>query len=138
MINSRNIDDLHPKVRELCVRFIAECMMDGIDILITSTYRDKESQDVLYAQGRTSAGTIVTRAHGGWSYHNYRLAFDFVPIVNGKAAWTDGGLFTRCGQIAESVGLEWAGRWEHNKEMAHCQFTGGLTIAQLFNGETLA
>lgn len=138
MINSRNIDDLHPKVRELCVRFIAECMVDGIDVLITSTYRDNESQDALYAQGRARAGAIVTRAHGGWSYHNYRLAFDFAPIVNGKVNWNDTKLFEKCGLIAELVGLEWAGRWGHNREMAHCQFTGGLKIAQLYNGEELA
>ena len=138
MINSRQIADLHPKVQELCKKFIAECMVDGIDVIITSTYRDKESQDALYAQGRATAGAIVTNAHGGWSYHNYRLAFDFAPIQNGKIDWNNTALWEKCGRIAEEVGLEWAGRWEHNREMAHCQFTDGLKIAQLFNGEMIS
>jgi len=59
------------------------------------------------------------------------VAFDFVPMVNGKPDWEDTPLFTKCGEIAESVGLEWAGRWVHFKEMAHCQDAGGKTLAQL-------
>jgi peptidoglycan L-alanyl-D-glutamate endopeptidase CwlK len=84
MINSRSVNDLHPHVADLCRKFIAACKKAGIDVLITSTYRDMESQAAIYAQGRTKAGRIVTRAKPGQSWHNYRLAFDFVPIVNGK------------------------------------------------------
>lgn len=134
MINSRKIEDLDPYVGVLASRFIVACREQGIDVLITSTYRDNESQNALYAQGRTSPGSRVTNARGGDSWHNYRLAFDFVPIVAGKAQWNDNKLFERCGEIAESVGLEWAGRWKSFKEMAHCQATGGLTLADLKAG----
>ena len=126
MINSRKLSDLLPSVALKAQAFIDACEKFDIDILITSTYRDKESQDALFAQGRTIPGTKVTNAKGGQSYHNYHIAFDFVPIVNGKAQWNDTVLFTRCGGIAESVGLEWAGRWTTFKEMAHCQCSGGL------------
>lgn len=134
MINSRKVEDLHPKVADLCRQFLSRCNEAGIDVLITSTYRDHESQAELYAQGRTKPGAKVTNAKPGQSFHNWRVAFDFVPIVNGKAAWNDLALFTRCGEIAESIGLEWAGRWKKMKEMAHCQYTGGLTIADLQSG----
>lgn len=137
MINSRKLEDLHPKVKTLCERFIASCDKQGIDILITSTYRDGESQNALYAQGRTTPGKIVTNARAGQSYHNWRVAFDFVPLVNGKAQWNDVALFTKCGEIAESVGLEWAGRWKKFKEMPHCQFTGGLKLIDFQQGKTL-
>jgi peptidoglycan L-alanyl-D-glutamate endopeptidase CwlK len=137
MINSRKLEDLHPRVKTLCEQFIASCAKQNIDILITSTYRDGESQDLLYAQGRTLAGNKVTNAKGGQSFHNWRVAFDFVPIVNGKAQWSDMSLFTKCGEIAEGVGLEWAGRWVKFKEMAHCQYTGGLTLADFQAGKTL-
>lgn len=139
MINSRNIDDLHPHVAKLCVAFIAACKSAGIDALITSTYRDAESQAALYAQGRTTPGHIVTNAKPGQSFHNYRCAFDFVPIVNGKAIWKDDELFEKCGVIAEGVGLEWAGRWHGElREMAHCQWTGGLKLADLQAGAHLS
>jgi peptidoglycan L-alanyl-D-glutamate endopeptidase CwlK len=137
MINSRNIIDLHPKVQELCVAFIDKCKHEGIDVLITSTYRDAASQDSLYAQGRTTPGKRVTNAKAGQSMHNWKCAFDFVPIVNGKAMWNNTALFTRCGEIAESVGLEWAGRWVKFKELAHCQYTNGLTLQDFQNGMTL-
>lgn len=136
MINSRDINDLHPLVAAMARVFVDECRKEGIDALITSTKRDNESQDALYAQGRTLPGKIVTNARGGESFHNYGCAFDFVPLVNGKAQWNDTALFVRCGEIAERVGLEWAGRWKRFREMAHCQYTGGLTLADLQAGKT--
>jgi peptidoglycan L-alanyl-D-glutamate endopeptidase CwlK len=136
MINSRDLNELNPKVKVRVEAFIAECKKQGIDILITSTYRDAESQNALYAQGRTKAGKIVTNAKAGQSWHNWRCAIDFVPLVNGKAVWNDTALFTRCGVIAEGCGLEWAGRWKRFREMAHCQFTNGLTLADFQAGKS--
>lgn len=137
MINSRNINDLNPKVAAMCSEFINRCKKQDIDVIITSTYRDAASQNELYAQGRTKPGKKVTNAKAGQSYHNWRVAFDFVPLVNGKAQWNDAKLFTKCGEIAESVGLEWAGRWTKFREMAHCQYTGGLKLADFQAGKTL-
>lgn len=137
MINSRKLEDLHPKVAKLCDQFIRKCKSQNIDILITSTYRDHASQNALYAQGRTAPGKKVTNAKAGQSFHNWKCAFDFVPIVNGKPNWNDTALFTKCGEIAESVGLEWAGRWKTFKELAHCQYTGGLTLKDFQQGKTL-
>ena len=137
MINSRSLSDLNPKVAAMCSEFINRCKAQHIDILITSTYRDAESQNALYAQGRTAPGKKVTNAKGGQSYHNWKVAFDFCPIVNGKPNWSDVALYTKCGEIAEGVGLEWAGRWKKMNEQAHCQFTGGLTLADFQSGKTL-
>jgi peptidoglycan L-alanyl-D-glutamate endopeptidase CwlK len=138
MINSRKIDDLHPHVAVLCHAFVAACAKQGIDVIITSTYRDAESQNALFAQGRTAPGKIVTKAKAGQSFHNYKVAFDFCPVVSGKAMWNDTKTFEHCGRIAEGLGLEWAGRWKSFKELAHCQFTGGLTLADLQAGKSLA
>lgn len=137
MINSRSLDDLNPKVKKLAEQFIKACKDAGIDILIYSTYRDAESQNELYAQGRTKPGRIVTNAKAGFSYHNWRCAFDFVPIVNGKARWDDSAAYAKCGAIAEDLGFEWAGRWSGKlKEVAHLQFTGGLSIFDFQKGKT--
>ena len=134
MINSRNLSDLHPIVQTKVKAFVAACKKEGIDLLITSTYRDGESQNALYEQGRTKPGRRVTNAKAGQSWHNHRCAADFVPMVNGKAQWNDTRTFKRCGAIAEACGLEWAGRWKSFPEMAHVQYTGGLTLAQLRAG----
>ena len=142
MQNSRDIKDLHPKVQVLANKFIDACDKAGIDILITSTYRDFESQNALYAQGRTKPGNKVTNARGGESWHNYKLAFDVVPLRGGKPVWNTSGadlsLWQQVGSIGESVGLEWAGRWVKFKEFAHFQYTGGLTLKDLQQGKKLA
>ena len=137
MINSRDINELHPSVAWLCHNLINKCKEDGIDLLITSTYRDAESQSALYAQGRTTAGKKVTNAKAGQSFHNYRVAFDFVPIVNGKAQWNDKALFNRIGIIGENIGLTWSGRWVKFPELAHFQLTNGLTLADFQAGKTI-
>lgn len=134
MINSRKIDDLHPKVAAMCREFMRRCADQGIDILVYSTYRDHESQAALYARGRTEPGRIVTKARPGYSWHNHRCAFDFVPMIGSKPAWNDTALYLQCGAIAESVGLEWAGRWNRFREYPHCQFVGGNTLKQFLAG----
>lgn len=138
MINSRKVEDLHPKVAELCRTFIDRCKNEGIDVLITSTYRDKESQDALYAQGRTKPGAKVTNAKAGQSWHNWRVAFDVVPLVHGKAVWDDEALWRKLGQIGQEVGLEWGGAWRSFADKPHFQYTGGLTLADFQAGKTLA
>lgn len=138
MINSRSLDDLHPRVKALAEKFKAECLVAGYDVLIYSTYRDHEAQNAIYAQGRTTKGKIVTNAKGGQSFHNYRVAFDWVPMLHGKPLWDDNFAYAKCGKIGEALGLEWAGRWTGKiKETAHMQFTGGLSLADFQAGKTL-
>lgn len=69
---------------------------------------------------------ILTFAAPGQSAHNYGLAFDGVPLRAGKPVWElrtaeDRALWTRYGNLIESVGLEWAGRWKRFREMPHAQ-----------------
>ena len=141
MINSRKIDDLHPLVQKKCLDHIHACKMEGIDLLITSTYRDAEAQNALYAQGRTEKGKIVTNAKGGDSFHNWKCAYDCVPLRNGKPIWgtqgEDGKVWRRVGELGELVGLEWAARWKSFPELAHFQFTNGLSLADFKAGKTL-
>lgn len=141
MINSRSIDVLHPTVAALCRKHLDACAREGIDLLITSTYRDAESQNALFAQGRTAPGRIVTNARGGQSFHNYRVAYDVVPMQHGKPLWDttgeDGKVWQRVGELGKSVGLDWAGDWISFREYPHFQFTGGLTLADLKAGKTL-
>lgn len=138
MINSRSISDLHPHVAKMAQSMLDKCKAEGIDLLITSTYRDSESQAALFAKGRTAPGPKVTNAKPGQSFHNWRVAFDVVPLVHGKAVWNDDATWKRIGEIGESVGLEWAGRWKSFKEMPHFQYTGGLRLADFQAGKTLA
>jgi peptidoglycan L-alanyl-D-glutamate endopeptidase CwlK len=135
MINSRDIHALNPRTSAKALDFQVRCANAGIDIIFTSTFRDDESQNSLYAQGRTTPGKRVTNVAGGGSFHNWRVAFDFVPIVNGKAIWDDNDLWERCGVIGEQCGLEWGGRWKKFVDRPHMQDTMGFSIAQYQRGE---
>lgn len=135
MINSRNLSDLLPVVEKMAIRFHKRCLIAGYEILTTSTYRDAESQAKLYAQGRTEPGKIVTYANSGQSYHNYKVAFDIVPIRNGKCVWGTSGkdleTWQAIGTIGKACGLEWAGDWKRFREFPHFQYTNGLSIDAL-------
>jgi len=137
MINSRNIDDLHPTVKKMAEFFLLKCSQAGIDVTITSTFRDYEYQDMLYAKGRTTKGPIVTKAKAGQSIHNWKCAFDFCPIVKGKAVWDNDKLWKQCGQIAKECGLTWGGDFVSFVDKPHCQFTGGLSLRDFQQGKQL-
>lgn len=135
MINSRSLDDLLPQVKTRVETFIEACKAAGIDLLVTSTYRDAASQDALYAQGRTAPGKVVTNARAGQSYHNHRCAVDVVPIRAGKPVWdAKDPIWQTVGKLGKKAGLEWAGDWKRFKEYPHFQYTGGATLAQLQAG----
>jgi len=141
MINSRKLQDLHPYVAYLAQELLDQARRAGIDLLVTSTYRDNESQAVLYAQGRTAPGAIVTNAGPGYSFHNYQVAFDIVPLRNGKPVWgtsgPDGQVWAKLGQLGVDIGLEWAGNWQTFREYPHFQYTAGLTIRDFLSGKRL-
>lgn len=141
MVNSRDIKDLHPELKNLAKKFLDKLEEENIDVIITSTYRDNESQNALYALGRTKKGKIVTYAAGGHSYHNYRLAFDIVPIKDGKPVWSTIGenliLWRKIGALGMVLGLEWGGNWKKSKDYPHFQFTKNLSIEDLRNGKNI-
>ena len=142
MLSSRSLSDLLPPARDRAEAFLARSRAEGIELLVTSTYRDHESQAALYAQGRSAPGRIVTNARPGQSLHNWRVALDVVPLRAGKPVWgttgADGQLWAGVGAIGEGCGLEWAARWKSFPEFAHFQYTGGLTLAQLQAGQVPA
>ena len=135
------LDSLHPKVRALVVKVLEKARAQGHAIYIFEAMRDYKRQEQLYAQGRDKNGNIVdkakvvTYAKPGSSFHNYGLAVDFV--FDGDQAkdkvqwsWANNHPWKAIGEIGESVGLEWAGRWTKFPEMPHQQIKG-VTTAQL-------
>jgi peptidoglycan LD-endopeptidase CwlK len=128
-------------------KFLDRCRAEHIDVIVTCTYRDFEEQNRLYARGRTvlteggQRVRKVTNAKAGQSFHNYRLAFDVVPLRAGKPVWGTTGadlhLWMRIGNIGEECGFEWAGRWVKFREYPHFQFTGGHPLSYFQNGGKL-
>lgn len=83
-------------------------------LTLTSGRRTFEEQAALYAQGRTAPGAIVTYAKPGTSYHETGLAFDVARETLQGPAWpADGAWWSVVGELGESLGLTWGGRFPH-------------------------
>lgn len=109
-MSSRSLDDLKADVRPQVDAFLSACTNAGIDVLVTCTLRSNAEQAALYAQGRSGPGHIVTNAPAGRSAHNFGLALDVVPMVNGKPDWNGGDpIWQQIGQLGVAAGLQWAG-----------------------------
>jgi peptidoglycan L-alanyl-D-glutamate endopeptidase CwlK len=90
--------------------FLAACETAGADLIVTCTLRSNDEQAALYAQGRTKPGHIVTNAKAGHSAHNYGLALDIVPMVNGKPDWHGSDpIWKQIGELGMAAGLTWLG-----------------------------
>lgn len=76
----KNIDTLEVRFQRQVRGWLNEMINSKITPLIYCGRRTMEEQAELYAKGRTKAGKIVTKAKPGQSYHNYGLAFDWVPL----------------------------------------------------------
>lgn len=126
---SRKLEDLHPIVAAKAKQLIELAEAEGIEILVTSTVRTFEEQAGLFAIGRTKPGKRVTNAKPGESWHNFGLAFDVVPLVNGKAIW-DSPFWERIGALGKQVGLQWGGDFRTFKDKPHFEFHPDLTLAE--------
>lgn len=105
----RDIGELTLSAQKACNLFMAECKRQGLNILITETYRSQERQNYLYAQGRTRAGKKVTWTKN--SRHTSRRAWDICKNIKGEE-YSDKDFFKKCGEIARSFNITWGGDWK--------------------------
>ena len=111
---------------------VAKAERLGVQVRIIGGTRTYAEQDELYAQGRTVAGKRVTNARGGYSWHNFGLAWDFgVFSGDGKRYITDGEQYAALGALARAVpGLEWGGDWKGFRDMPHVQLKRFASVAE--------
>lgn len=124
MINSRNVEDLDPPARVSCAQHIRLAKAAGVELVVTSTYRDYLAQDALYAIGRTVElnRRPVTNAKAGESWHNFKCAWDVVPIIGGKCVW-DGSdpVWTEVIAWGKQAGAEAGAEWVTFPDRPHFQ-----------------
>lgn len=116
---------LHPWLNYKLQLFLDRCAKKGYYLIITAGYRSFLEQNRLYAQGRTKQGVIVTNAKGGYSQHNFGIAFDVAMNYDvdgdGKVSddtWNAKG-FKTVAKIAKKVGLGWGGDWKSIVDRPH-------------------
>lgn len=128
--SEKNLKTLNPKVEAVAREWLGKCLDEGINVKIICGTRTMREQEALYELGRTKPGRKVTNARPGHSWHNFGLAWDFVVYdSSGQPLWRSPEM-TRCGEIAESLGMEWGGRWTKFVDIPHIQYPAGITMAE--------
>ena len=109
---SRNWGKLNPDFEQYLLQvFMIMKENYGYEMAILEGYRSPERQNML-----ARMGSHVTNAKAYQSYHQFGLAADCAFLRNGrlviseKDPWAMRG-YQLYGQVAESVGLRWGGRW---------------------------
>jgi peptidoglycan L-alanyl-D-glutamate endopeptidase CwlK len=130
----KDISELTSVAQTACNAFMRECEKRGLAVRITETYRSQERQNELYAQGRTTSGTVVTWTKN--SRHTSRRAWDICQNVKGKEYDTSEGFFKKCGAVAADLGITWGGTWS-TPDTPHFEVTTSWTLPSGYNEEEI-
>jgi peptidoglycan L-alanyl-D-glutamate endopeptidase CwlK len=109
---SRNWGLLHPEFSQRML-LVFKIMKEkyGYEMALLEGYRSPERQDLL-----SRMGAQVTNARAFQSWHQYGLAGDCAfwrdgkLVISEKDPWAMRG-YQLYGEVAESLGLTWGGRW---------------------------
>ena len=108
---SRNWTQLQPEFSQRLLVVFKIMKEHGYDMALLEGYRSPERQNLL-----AGMGSNVTNARAFQSYHQFGLAADCAfwrdgkLIISEKDPWAMQG-YKLYGEVAESVGLTWGGRW---------------------------
>jgi peptidoglycan LD-endopeptidase CwlK len=126
------IATLNPQVQPYARELVRRAALAGVQIKVLETggFRTYQEQDALYCQGRNiqychdrglyKAGDTVTKAKGGYSNHNFGIAFD-IGIFDGRKYLVVSPKYDEVGKLGKELGLEWGGDWTTIKDRPHFQ-----------------
>ena len=118
--SEKAIATLLPQVQPYARALVKKAAQHGITIKVIAGTRTYEEQDELFAQGRTKPGRIVTNARGGFSNHNFGIAFD-VGAFEGASYLDESPKYKAVGALGMDLGLEWGGNWKTFVDEPHFQ-----------------
>lgn len=111
---------VHPTLAERVRQLFAKLQAEGYEFIVTQGLRTWEEQDALYAKGRNAPGSIVTKAPGGHSQHNFGLAVDVAPIEKGVLDWNvKHPVWKRMLELAPSCSLAEGAEWRTFPDNPH-------------------
>ncbi len=125
---------LYPPFLASLTALLVDAFQLGVSFWCVSGYRSFEEQTVLYNQGRTTSGQIVTAADAGQSSHNYGLAADvcrdeFIDRAGLQPDYMPDH-YEALRTLAPKYNLVWGGTWA-KKDRPHLQWPGYVTAKEL-------
>jgi peptidoglycan hydrolase-like protein with peptidoglycan-binding domain len=131
-INAAQLARVAPALQNRGQKFIDAARADGVIVQIVQGLRTFAEQNALYKIGRRGikGEKKVTNAIGGQSLHNYGLALDFAPVIDGEPNWDDEN-FVSFPKWAAQAGLESGAAWRKFVDTPHVQDDEGMTLAEV-------
>lgn len=134
-VSKKALSEIYPELARRWNAADALLQAMGINNRIDQGLRTWPQQTILWFKGRNPDGSfidpihhsgVVTHAKAGESYHNYGLAIDFVPMVDGMAIWDrENAAYAKTIEVAEGYGLISGSRWpEPKKDFPHLELPG--------------
>jgi peptidoglycan LD-endopeptidase CwlK len=118
----RKWDKMNPRYKQrLLMVFKIMKERHGYELVLLEGYRSPQRQNML------SGNKNTTLAKAYQSYHQFGLAADVAFKRNGKVViserdpWAMRG-YQLYGEVAESVGLTWGGRWKSIQDYGHTEY----------------
>lgn len=119
---------VHPDFAILVQRLLNVMALLGHPMIVTDGLRTTEQQQLLYAQGRTAPGHIVTQADGVSVRSNHQMhtdgyghAVDCAFLVDGAPSWNDALHWRLYGEVGKALGCKWGGDW-HTPDRPHLEY----------------
>jgi peptidoglycan LD-endopeptidase CwlK len=129
-VSEERLAQVNPKLAALVRQMADQLASEAIDVRVTQGLRTWAEQAALYEQGRSTSGPRVTNAPPGYSYHNFGLAVDLVPMIDIGPDWnTSHPVWQRMVTVGQSVGLTAGALWRTFPDRPHFQLTGRLPMS---------
>lgn len=125
----RDINMLHPRVRIMTEQMIEKINDEKLPFELYETFRTEERSDYLYQKNPNGA------VPGGYSYHNYGLAVDFVGMVDGNWSWDSKLPWDALYDIGKNIGFHSGHEWSP-PDSPHFQYSFGFSAKELMAGAT--
>lgn len=123
---SRRLNDLSPGFRPVAIELLARLTEAGICVMIIDTLRTAEEQAANIARGVS------------WTQNSKHLTGDAIDVcpysqfnLHGpdKLQWDAADpVWQRIGEIGESLGLRWGGRWKQ-RDLGHFEYVKPSVIS---------
>lgn len=130
--SERGLATLSLKTQREARRFLQRMQRGGLTVRILSGTRTYAEQNALFKQGRFgNPGPVVTKARGGYSNHNFGIAWDIGIFTASGGYLGDGPQYQQAADIGLVDTLEWGGNWVSIVDRPHYQLKLDLGVSQL-------
>jgi len=130
--SERNIATLSLKAQREARLYLKRVLSGGLTVRIISGTRTYAEQNDLFKQGRFgNPSPVVTNARGGFSNHNFGIAWDIGVFTSTGGYVGDGPQYKQAADLGLSAPIEWGGNWTTIVDKPHYQLALGIGVSPL-------